>query len=102
MVGVIGIIVVVTLVYKIFGLYWIYQLPLIEKRNEQAVTAEVEAEAVTAQTEMQTAETEGIMQPDEAGDSTRAGVEQMPVDVAQTEKSRLKRITPVRFRSLPH
>lgn len=51
MVGVIGIIVVVTLVYKIFGLYWIYQLPLIEKRNEQAVTAEVEAEAVTTQAE---------------------------------------------------
>ena len=39
-VGVIGIIVVVTLVYKIFGLYWTYQLPLIEKRNEQAVTAD--------------------------------------------------------------
>ncbi len=50
-VGVIGIIVVVTLVYKIFGLYWTYQLPLIEKRNEQAVTAEVEAEAVTTQAE---------------------------------------------------
>lgn len=93
-VGVIGIIVVVTLVYKIFGLYWTYQLPLIEKRNEQAVTAEVEAEAVTAQTEMQTAETEGIMQPDEAGDSTRAGVEQMPVDVAQTEKKPVEEDNP--------
>ncbi len=93
-VSVIGIIVVVTLVYKIFGLYWTYQLPLIEKRNEQAVTAEVEAEAVTAQTEMQTAETEGIMQPDEAGDSTRAGVEQMPVDVAQTEKKPVEEDNP--------
>lgn len=50
-VGVIGIIVVVTLVYKIFGLYWTYQLPLIERYNQQSVTAEVEAEAVTAQAE---------------------------------------------------
>ena len=49
---------------------------------------------MTAQTEMQTAETEGIMQPDEAGDSTRAGVEQMPVDVAQTEKKPVEEDNP--------
>lgn len=49
-IGVAGILAVVMLVYKIFDLYWTYQLPIIEKRNEQTVSVQTETQTAEAET----------------------------------------------------
>lgn len=41
-IGAAGILAVVTLVYKIYGWYWVYQVPVIEKWNQKTVEEQVE------------------------------------------------------------
>ncbi|MDE6386365.1 MAG: hypothetical protein K2L82_01010 [Lachnospiraceae bacterium] len=66
-IGVIGILVVVTLVYKIFGWYWVHQLPVIEKRNQQTVAADAGASAEGAAQSVQGEES--AVQQDASGTS---------------------------------
>ena len=41
-IGVAGILIVVSLVYKIFGWYWVHQIPVIENWNQKAVAEQTE------------------------------------------------------------
>lgn len=108
-IGVAGILVVVTLVYKIFGLYWTYQLPLIEKRNEQAVTAEIETQTAEAESSADdsvhsdaagTLTAEDVVQPMQGEDNTvdaESGSIQTADSTVQEEKVPINESNPGSF-----
>lgn len=53
-VGVIGILVMISLVYKIYGWYWIHQVPVIENSYQKMVASQTESqESITVEDEMQ-------------------------------------------------
>lgn len=55
-IGVIGILIVISLVYKIYGWYWVHQVPVIESWNQRMVAEQTEGQtAVAKQMDGQTA-----------------------------------------------